>query len=431
MATVKFIVSKSGDRPPITMRLTLSNSRKIQTRVDGVLAYRRFWSDAKQTHVTKHVNPTELAEVNKINSDLAMLAVGIIARVSEVNPAVISRGWLASEISAILYPEKRKCDGDIPLCECVARFINGAATRIQPNTGKPVSAATIGVYRQLQRHLNDFARRFGDTSVRNLNKVFYDRFVGYLYGLGLKPNTVGRDIKNIKVVLNSLPLEVRSVCEFVSGGKCSRIAVDVENVYLSETELGRLADVELPTESLERVRDLFLLLAWTGCRFSDLGKLTRRNIVTLADGHKYFRFTQRKTDAKVTIPILPAARAVLDKYDSEPPAGMNNVVFNREIKRVCRLAGLTERVVLTRMESVTSGGGVRVEQVAREYDKCECVSVHTARRSFATNMYKRGMPTLMIMAITGHRTEEAFLKYIKVSRDENAERMMALFLSGG
>ena len=55
--------------------------------------------------------------------------------------------------------------------------------------------------------------------------------------------------------------------------------------------------------------------------------------------------------------------------------------------------------------------------------KWEMVSSHTARRSFATNEYLNGTSTLTIMAVTGHRTEKAFLKYIKVSKKEEAERM--------
>ena len=51
------------------------------------------------------------------------------------------------------------------------------------------------------------------------------------------------------------------------------------------------------------------------------------------------------------------------------------------------------------------------------------VRSHTAKRSFATNEYLNGTSTLTIMAVTGHKTEKAFLKYIKVSKKEEAERM--------
>jgi hypothetical protein len=40
-------------------------------------------------------------------------------------------------------------------------------------------------------------------------------------------------------------------------------------------------------------------------------------------------------------------------------------------------------------------------------------------------MYKRGLPTLMIMSISGHKTEKSFLKYIKIKQSEHAELMAA------
>ena len=52
---------------------------------------------------------------------------------------------------------------------------------------------------------------------------------------------------------------------------------------------------------------------------------------------------------------------------------------------------------------------------------------HTARRSFATNLYLKGAPTLSIMQLTGHTTEVNFLKYIKVTKEENAKMMRTYF----
>ena len=65
--------------------------------------------------------------------------------------------------------------------------------------------------------------------------------------------------------------------------------------------------------------------------------------------------------------------------------------------------------------------GQRVERGF--YPKYELVTSHTARRSAATNMYKAGIPTISIMRITGHTTEASFLRYIRISQEENAELM--------
>jgi integrase len=79
---------------------------------------------------------------------------------------------------------------------------------------------------------------------------------------------------------------------------------------------------------------------------------------------------------------------------------------------LCRLAGITERIEVSR----TVGGN----RQTRYLDKCELVTTHTARRSFATNAYLGGVPTIAIMKCTGHKSEMVFLRYIKVSPEQNA-----------
>ena len=58
--------------------------------------------------------------------------------------------------------------------------------------------------------------------------------------------------------------------------------------------------------------------------------------------------------------------------------------------------------------------------------KYEFISSHSARRSFATNAYKRGISPLLIMSITGHKTETEFFKYIKIDDQEKAEMFMKM-----
>ena len=41
----------------------------------------------------------------------------------------------------------------------------------------------------------------------------------------------------------------------------------------------------------------------------------------------------------------------------------------------------------------------------------------------ATNYYLQGFPTIDLMKITGHKTEKAFLKYIRVSKLDTAKRL--------
>ena len=69
-------------------------------------------------------------------------------------------------------------------------------------------------------------------------------------------------------------------------------------------------------------------------------------------------------------------------------------------------------------------GGIRVTQQLPKY---ELITTHTARRSFATNQFLLGVPSITIMAMTGHRTEKSFMKYIKVTKREHATIMRSFW----
>ena len=73
--------------------------------------------------------------------------------------------------------------------------------------------------------------------------------------------------------------------------------------------------------------------------------------------------------------------------------------------------------------SLRSSSGEGGQTIAKTCPKHELVTTHTARRSFATNQYLAGFPTISIMNITGHRTEKAFMKYIKVTPRQHAEAL--------
>jgi integrase len=67
---------------------------------------------------------------------------------------------------------------------------------------------------------------------------------------------------------------------------------------------------------------------------------------------------------------------------------------------------------------------IKIKNGLKVYEKVEkfkLISTHTARRSFATNCYKKNVPSIVIMGVTGHKTESSFLKYIKITSKEKAD----------
>ena len=82
------------------------------------------------------------------------------------------------------------------------------------------------------------------------------------------------------------------------------------------------------------------------------------------------------------------------------------------------------------IEKVRTSGNRRIKIVIAKHNM---ITTHTARRSFATNMYKRGIDSIAIMQLTGHTTEKSFMTYIKISKEENAMKILEHFknMQGG
>ena len=336
----------------------------------------------------------------------------------------IPTDWLKITIDKFNFPEKYiviEEGGEekkpMMLREAVEAFIEGAPSRIQENgnhKGQPVSHRTILQYNQMKRYLFeylDFAK-IVDIPVRELDKKFYDGYVSFLNFKGFKLNTVGKHIKNVKAVINWLPLSERMECEFVAPRKCKKLSEEVDNVYLSTEELHAIETVELEHAYHDRVRDQFILLAWTGCRYSDLDKLAEPKSIERG----YFELEQMKTGTKVCIPIFEPVKRIFEKYNGELPQVISNQKFNSFLKEICQKAGITEDTSITHTIA-----GRRIKEY---FPKYELVSAHTARRSFATNMFESGAPALVIMQITGHKTEKAFLSYIKTDPETYARMLL-------
>ena len=156
---------------------------------------------------------------------------------------------------------------------------------------------------------------------------------------------------------------------------------------------------------------MFLVGCHTGLRFSDFSILKPNQI---KDG--FIETTQIKTGGAVVIPVHDVVKNILAKYNGQLPQAITNQKFNKYIKDVVKL--VDELKVEVDITSTKGGKSIIVRS-----QKCELISTHTARRSFATNQFRAGLPSLTIMSITGHKTEKAFLKYIKVTPSEHAQIM--------
>jgi integrase len=284
--------------------------------------------------------------------------------------------------------------------------------RINVSTKRPVTPGTIKTYVNTQNILNEFiAFKKKKVDFDNIDLDFYADFTNYLQKVKKHSvNSIGKQIKIIKTILNEATEDGANTNLAYKSKRFIRVEEKVDNIYLNDNELIKLGNLDLTQEpKYERVRDLFLVGCYTGLRFSDFSILRPDQI---QDG--FIETTQIKTGEAVVIPIHEKVEQILQKYNGVLPKAISNQKTNDYLKEIAKkLPELKERTSIA--------VNIQGQKTIQNIEKWNLVSTHTARRSFATNEFKAGTPTLTIMAITGHKTERAFLKYIKVTPKEHAQ----------
>ncbi|MFD1469406.1 site-specific integrase [Hymenobacter caeli] len=284
---------------------------------------------------------------------------------------------------------------------------------------------TLKGYKTAHNTLLEFAAtRPNRLTTAAYDAEMHDGLLGHLRDVrGSAQNTVAGVVKQLKPFL-AWARDERGQALAVDPAKLRVEWEDVEKVWLTAAELGRLETVKLP-DNLGPVRDAFLFCCYTGLRYSDLSALHAGNVKEW-DGGRILRLTQTKTRTGVSIYLTPPAGALLDKYAGTRERllpSTANQVMNRYLKRICRLAGVADAVEVVE----TLGGQIMKRPVA----KWELVSMHTARHTFATQSLLRGMPVEVLQKVLGHAKIQTTMIYAKVVEDLQHQTMRRIWEGTG
>ena len=306
----------------------------------------------------------------------------------------------------------------------------------------PNKHSTLKSFKVARKNLQDYqsAKRM-TLNFNNIDIDFYNSFVTFLKRPTKSKSKTGQDITKAGLSENTIGTRIKILKTFMSEAYERGIDVPTDYkkksfkvtkeettaIYLTEKELMQMYTIETSSKSLnvlrkeynydklpahlERVRDMFIIGSYTGLRFSDFTLLKKENI----GEDNTISITTQKTDTEVVVPIHPMVREIFEKYNYQLPKAISNQEFNRYIKEVVKVAGIDETIT-----TKITKGGLKIVQSTEKYN---LVSSHTARRSFATNAFLGEVPSISIMKITGHKTESAFMKYIKMSAKDNAIKM--------
>ena len=159
--------------------------------------------------------------------------------------------------------------------------------------------------------------------------------------LNLKQATVYRSIQRVKKIIQFSIAEnflKKDPFHLYKNKKYKTVIV-----YLTDKELKRLENYEFSQKRLEQVKDLFIFCCYTGLAYTEMSSLTSKNIEIGFDGNEWIQMIRKKTKRKISIPVLPKAKEILDKYNNELPS-ISNQKFNSYLKEISVILSIEKKL---------------------------------------------------------------------------------------
>ncbi|WP_242157351.1 site-specific integrase [Aestuariivivens sediminis] len=163
-------------------------------------------------------------------------------------------------------------------------------------------------------------------------------------------------------------------------------------VFLSPEELKKLEKHEFSQPRLKFVKDLFIFCCYTGLPYNELMRVEPKHVVKGFDGNRWIEMKRQKTSKSLSIPLLPKAKVILDRYlgNSENVfPKISNQKYNSYLKEIGAIVGLDKKL-----------------------------TTHMARRTFAsTVLLYNDVPMEIVSELLGHSslkiTQDSYGKVVQ------------------
>lgn len=360
----------------------------------------------------------------KINSEIEKIRTFVLDSFDSIPEnkvlSKVDKNWLKVQLNNYYNPPKSETQ---QLLDDIPKEIIGYFDFYLDYRKNEISEPLRKKYNVVKQKLRRFQKeKKRPILLKEINDNFKKTFLDYCKKEGYAQNTIQRELVFIKTVCKHaryLGLEVHPQVDYL---KIER--QKVQSIYLSLDEISKIQNTTDLPDFLDNARDWLIISCYTGQRVSDLMRF-ERSMIRYEDGKPLLEFTQIKTGKVMTIPVLKPVIKILEKRNGEFPRKISDVNYNLYIKQVCEKAEITYKVLGSKKEE-TAPKSKKYRKVSGEFPKCELVTSHIGRRSFATNYYG-SIPTSILINITGHSTEQMFLTYIGKSNKDIAKEAFKYF----
>jgi integrase len=430
MASVSFFNRGKVENKYSTIWVRLRDKEvDIKVPISHLKCKPKDWKNGKCVISSRNVN-NELVE---LNIELIRLETKIISDYTSYKPEINLKGWLEVTVC----PEKVISEMNEQQSDNILSFIDDYIN-LKKDVVSESTVKKANVVKQLiKRYSEDLRTRkksFKHLKFCDLDNSFRVDFEKYCLRENYKISTTYRNLKFLKMickVAESFDIEVHkhtTMWKFDIEKATRNIP---KSIYLTFDELQKIEQTNMPNDYLDNAKDWLLIACFTAQRVSDYLRFSSTMIVVDDEGQKYIQFTQKKTGARMQIPLLQKVKGILFKRQGEFPRKISDVNLNLYIKEVCKIAGIDEMVYNGKVMTIVRDDKSKItRKVFGEFPKYELVTSHIGRKSFASNFYEK-IPITYLLNFTGHTTERQLLTYINKTDAEKAKSTAKVFKNLG
>ena len=413
MATINFLYRSTRSSANLVLRLLFTHNETnfVFGANTNLEVSKDYWNNC-------HKKPQKDIKIKNlqidVSNELNKIENHILNSFKSVSIDLINKEWLQTEIDNFYNPPQKAEILPQELLKYFDYFIECKKNEVSIGSLKKYNVSK----RLLQRFQLDNKKII---YIIDVNDSFRKNFENYCIKNLYAPNTISKDLRIIKTVCFHAKFNGITTSHQLEKIKATYQKID--KIYLTFDELAQIEKTQY-NDSLNNAKDWLIISCYTGQRVSDFMKFTNDK-VRIENGKQLIEFTQQKTGKIMTVPLHPKVIEILNARNGMFPYAISDQKYNDYIKQVCRIAKLTEKIKGSKkLETAPKSGLFRKESGV--FEKCELVTSHIGRRSFATNFYGK-IPTTYLIYVTGHSTESMFLNYIGKSNKDLAMELINYF----
>jgi site-specific recombinase XerD len=246
--------------------------------------------------------------------------------------------------------------------------------------------------RKLNRFLEDLNN--GPVYLDDIEMEHIEKYMLYLKEIGLKPRSRNRYLFSVRSFLN-YAVKKKWVDYNVASEIESVNVLQEKKVALTPEEIQQLLEaIEHPI-----IEFAVILLAYTGLRIQEAHNLRLEDI----DFERNRILANGKGKKQRYIPIANALKPYLEDYLANVRGPVDS-----------------EYVLATKKTGRLSPGFVNYElrKAVHKLGWNKTVTCHTLRRSFATNLLRKGVNIFTISKLLGHASVKTTMVYLQLNEDE-------------